>query len=62
MLGAQLTDEVAAPLNLSADEAAAAMARILPELVSQFTPQGALPANHAELVTRARSMLAAAGA
>lgn len=61
-LGEQSLDTVAAPLGLSAAEAGEAMARILPELVHQLTPDGRLPADHAALLAKAMSMLDAAGA
>jgi uncharacterized protein YidB (DUF937 family) len=33
------------------------MAQILPELINQLTPNGQLPGNHGDLLTRGLSML-----
>jgi len=61
-LGLEGMDLVAAPLGYSSLEAGAAMAEILPALVDQLTPGGALPARHADLIARGLSMLAHASA
>ena len=61
-LGEAIMDSATAPLGLLVAEAGAAMAEILPELVSQFTPQGKMPPNHAALIAKALAMLSGAGA
>jgi uncharacterized protein YidB (DUF937 family) len=61
-LGLAGMDRVAAPLGYSSDEAGAAMAEILPELVDQLTPGGRLPAKHADLIAKGISMIAHASA
>lgn len=61
-LGLDSLDRVAAPLGLSAAEAGAALAEIVPELVNQMTPEGRLPGNHAQLIARGIQMLSSAGA
>jgi uncharacterized protein YidB (DUF937 family) len=61
-LGLSGMDRVAAPLNYSSAEAGSAMAEILPELVNQLTPEGRLPARHADLIARGITMLSNAGA
>jgi uncharacterized protein YidB (DUF937 family) len=61
-LGIEGMDRVAAPLNYSSAEAGSAMAEILPELVNQLTPEGQLPAKHADLIARSITMLTSAGA
>ena len=53
-------DTLAAPLGLSAAEMSDALAQILPELVHYLTPNGQVPAHHAELVAKGLTMLRAA--
>lgn len=61
-LGLDGMDRVAAPLGYSSAEAGSALAEILPALVDQLTPEGSLPARHADMIARGISMLAHASA
>jgi uncharacterized protein YidB (DUF937 family) len=56
-LGSSSIGNVASQLGMSHGEAGSAMAQILPELINQLTPQGQLPADHADTITKALSML-----
>jgi uncharacterized protein YidB (DUF937 family) len=48
---------VASQLGQSPTQASSAMARVLPELINHLTPQGQIPRDHEEIVSRALGML-----
>lgn len=56
-VGSSTIGNIASQLGMSQDQAGSAMAQILPELINQLTPQGQLPADHEDTITKALSML-----
>ena len=56
-LGSQSIGNIASQLGMSQGQAGSAMAQILPELINQFTPDGQVPGNHADLISKGLSML-----
>ncbi len=48
---------IAQQLGLSHGQTSGAMAQLLPELINHLTPQGSVPANHADLLSQGLSML-----
>lgn len=46
VLGAGKIGEIASRLGISLDDAAGGLAKILPELINHFTPNGQVPAAH----------------
>lgn len=62
VLGSSSMGQIASQLGLSQGQAGTAMAKLLPELVNQLTPQGRLPEDHSDLVSKALSMLRGGGA
>jgi uncharacterized protein YidB (DUF937 family) len=57
--GGAALGNVASQLGMSHGEASSAMAQILPELVNQLTPNGRVPDDSGDLISRALSMLRA---
>ena len=53
---------VASQLGLSSGQADSAMAKLLPELINQLTPQGQVPDDHNDLLTQALTRLRAGNA
>jgi len=49
--------QIAQRLGVSQEEASGSLAQMLPQVVDQMTPQGAIPDNHSDLVNQALAML-----
>jgi uncharacterized protein YidB (DUF937 family) len=60
--GGSALGNVASQLGFSQGQAGSAMARILPELINQLTPNGQMPDNAGDLLSRGLSMLRAGAA
>lgn len=61
VFGPEAISQVAQQAGMSAQQAGAAISQLLPELINQFSPQGALAGNHAELLQQGLSMLMGGG-
>lgn len=57
VFGAGALQQVAQQAGMNATQAAGAIGQLLPELINQFSPQGTLSGNHAELLQQGLSML-----
>jgi len=55
--GASSLQGIASQLVMPRGQASSALAQILPELINQLTPQGQLPENHDELISKGLAML-----
>ena len=56
-LGPSAIGQIASKLGISTGQAGSAMAQILPELINHLTPNGQVPENHQELLSKALAML-----
>jgi uncharacterized protein YidB (DUF937 family) len=56
-VGGSTLGPLAAQLGMSDSQASSVLAQLLPELVNQFTPQGALPDDHSELISQGLARL-----
>ena len=61
VLGSSSIGNIASQLGMSHGQAGSAMAQILPELINQLTPQGQLPSDHGDLISKGLSMLSGRG-
>jgi uncharacterized protein YidB (DUF937 family) len=57
--GGPALGHIASQLGMSHGQASSAMAQILPELINQLTPNGRVPEDSGDLISRALSMLRA---
>lgn len=57
IFGAGAVQQAAQQAGMNAQQTASAIGQLLPELVNQFSPQGSLAGNHAELLQQGLSML-----
>ncbi len=57
VLGSGAIGQIAGQLGMSQGDAAGGLAQLLPQLIDQFTPNGALPDNHDDPVAQALSLL-----
>lgn len=57
VFGESSISQVASQLGQSRGQASSAMAQLLPELINHLTPQGQVPSDHADLISRALGML-----
>jgi uncharacterized protein YidB (DUF937 family) len=57
VFGPQVLGQLAGQLGMSHGDASSAIAQVLPELINQFSPQGQLPDNHADLLSQGLEML-----
>src|SRR5262249_55256847 len=57
VFGAPALGGIASQLGLSQGQASSAIAQILPELVNQMTPQGQVPTNHQDLLSKGLALL-----
>jgi uncharacterized protein YidB (DUF937 family) len=57
IFGASALQQAAQQAGMNAQQTASAIAQLLPELVNQFSPQGSLAGNHADLLQQGLSML-----
>ena len=57
ILGSGSIGEIAQRLGLSHADASSGLAQVLPNLIDKLTPTGQIPADHGDIVERARAML-----
>ena len=57
IFGASALGNVASQLGMTSNQAGSAMARILPELINQLTPEGTIPEDHSDLLAKGQAML-----
>ncbi len=57
VLGSGSIGQIAQQLGLSHADASSGLAQVLPKIIDHLTPNGQLPADHADLVTQALSAL-----
>ena len=57
ILGSGSIGEIAQRLGLSHADASSGLAQTLPQVIDKLTPDGQVPADHGDLVARARAML-----
>ena len=57
ILGSGSIGEIAQRLGMSHGDASSGLAQVLPNLVDKLTPTGQIPADHGDIVERARAML-----
>ena len=57
ILGSGSIGEIAQRLGMSHGDASAGMAQVLPQLIDALTPAGQIPADHGDIVERARALL-----
>lgn len=61
VLGSSSVGNVASQLNMSHGQASSALAQILPELINQLTPNGQVPSDHGDLISKGLAMLTGRG-
>ena len=57
ILGSGSIGEIAQRLGMSHGDASSGMAQVLPQLIDALTPAGQIPADHGDIVERARALL-----
>ena len=57
ILGSGSIGEIAQRLGMSHGDASSGLAQTLPNLIDKLTPTGQIPADHGDIVERARAML-----
>jgi uncharacterized protein YidB (DUF937 family) len=57
ILGSGSIGEIAQRLGMSHGDASSGLAQVLPNLIDKLTPAGQIPADHGDIVERARAML-----
>ncbi len=57
VLGSGAIGEIAQRLGMSHGDASSGLAQVLPQLIDKLTPTGQVPADHGDIVARARAML-----
>jgi uncharacterized protein YidB (DUF937 family) len=57
ILGSGSIGEIAQRLGLSHTDASSGLAQVLPQVVDKMTPEGQVPADHGDMVARARALL-----
>ena len=57
ILGSGSIGEMAQRLGMSHGDASSGMAQVLPQLIDALTPAGQIPADHGDIVERARALL-----
>jgi len=57
ILGSGSIGEIAQRLGMSHGDASSGMAQVLPQLIDALTPAGQIPADHRDIVERARALL-----
>jgi len=62
VLGSGAIGQIASQLGMDHGQVAGGLAQILPQLIDQMTPNGQVPANHADLLSQGLAMLAGRGA
>ena len=62
VLGSGAIGQIASQLGMDHGQVSGGLAQLLPQLVNQLTPNGQVPANHADLLSEGLAMLAGRGA
>jgi uncharacterized protein YidB (DUF937 family) len=62
VLGSGAIGQIASQLGLDHAQVSGGLAQILPQLINQLTPNGQVPANHADLLSEGLALLAGRGA
>jgi uncharacterized protein YidB (DUF937 family) len=62
VLGSGAIGQIASQLGLDHGQVAGGLAQLLPQLVNSLTPNGQVPANHADLLSEGLALLAGRGA
>jgi uncharacterized protein YidB (DUF937 family) len=62
VFGGSSIGNIASQLGMSNGQASSAMAQILPELINQLTPNGQVPSDHGDLISKGLAMLTGRGA
>jgi len=62
VLGSDAVAGIASKLGLDHAQISGGLAQMLPQLINQMTPNGAVPANHSDLLSEGLSLLAGRGA
>ncbi len=57
ILGSGSIGEIAQRLGLSHADASSGLAQVIPQVIDKLTPTGQIPADHGDIVQRARAML-----
>jgi uncharacterized protein YidB (DUF937 family) len=57
ILGSGSIGEIAQRLGMSHADASSGLAQVLPQVVDKMTPEGQVPADHGDMVARARALL-----
>jgi len=57
ILGSGSIGEIAQRLGMSHGDASSGLAQVLPQVIDKLTPVGQIPADHGDIVERARAML-----
>jgi uncharacterized protein YidB (DUF937 family) len=57
ILGSGSIGEIAQRLGLSHADASSGLAQVIPQVIDKLTPTGQIPADHGDIVERARAML-----
>jgi len=60
-VGGNTVSNLASQLGMTNGQAGSALAKLLPEIVNQLTPNGTLPANHHDLISEGLAALRAKG-
>ncbi len=62
VLGSGAIGQIASQLGLDHGQVSGGLAQLLPQLIDQMTPNGQVPANHADLLSQGLAILAGRGA
>jgi uncharacterized protein YidB (DUF937 family) len=62
VLGSGAVQQIASQLGMDHGQVAGGLAQMLPQLINSMTPNGQVPANHADLLSQALGMLGGAAA
>ncbi|MDE0856727.1 MAG: YidB family protein [Nevskia sp.] len=62
VLGSGAIAQIASQLGMDHGQVSGGLAQLLPQLINQMTPNGSVPANHADLLSEGLALLAGRGA
>ncbi len=62
VLGSDAVASIASKLGMDHAQVSGGLAQLLPQLVNQMTPNGSVPANHADLLSEGLALLSGRGA
>ena len=62
VLGSGAIAQIASQLGMDHGQVSGGLAQLLPQLVNQLTPNGSVPANHADLLSEGLALLSGRGA